>query len=218
MAYSVHKRRKRQEVAAFGAILLIFALIGILSIGYIGFTYVTRVFNSGSNEHAEFTRIEEFLTPIVMTNPEPFANPADLPHETRLKISVWFAMNYDVGFLDEIDFDETGRMIIAEDLIRRSHLRLFGSGVAMPVMRSFSYGDDRFEYDVVAQIFRVPLIGLANVYFPRVTSLSRRNNNLYAVVDFIDDDGGEEIVASHTMTFTLTGPHGGEIIHSVSRN
>lgn len=222
MAYSVHKNRKRRGVAAFGAILLVFSFIGICSVGYLVFNHF---FGGPAGEEirnpAEIARVEAFLTPIVMTDPAPFSNPAALTNENRLKISVWFAMNYEVGFLDEIDFDEVGRMIIREDLVRRSHLRLFGTGAPAPVMQSFSYGDDVFEYDVVSQIFRVPLIGLANVYSPRISSLIRSGNNLYATVDFIDP-AHEEITqytpASHSMIFTLTGPRGNEVIQSVSRN
>ena len=170
-----------------GAVLLTLALLG--------------AFN-GKVTDADRAGCLAALTPAVLFDPAPFGDISQADEAFLLSAAVWQALS--AG--EEPAGDGAGKLLVTGDAVRAAAAALFGPDCAPNCFTVMQQGVV-FEYDLVEDVYRIPVTGQIGLYEPRLESLSRKKEFFTARVaylsldDFVEEN--ETRPAVKTVTYTL---------------
>ncbi len=196
-------------VAMLGAVVLLFSVIGLASVIIFGVKSAVGFFSDKRQEEAE--RLQQLIAPLVMCDPAPFENVSALDNESLVRTCVWVALTQQA---DDLKTDDAGRLILPGQAVTASCESLFGTQVS-PALCSFSDDGVEFEYDIIGDMYHIPITGLGNAYEPRITDIEKKKDTLILTVDYIKEDYYGSGEKSKTMKYILSGDSGKEKIVSV---
>ena len=174
----VRRRRKHRWAFPLGLLLVVLALVGI---GTILFFCVQGVRNL-ANHTDEYGEYQEFLTPIVMFDPDSFDDLTQAKPSQLLDCAVWALLTGDME--PDQYYSDSGSLIIPQADVEKAFVRLFGTEVK-PVHQTVEGYGYQFAYDAAAGTYTVPLTGLEPIYTPQVESVRKKGGTITVVVAYV---------------------------------
>lgn len=160
------KRMGRRKYAApIGGVFVLLAATGLFAMVFWTIGATGRLLDNSP----EMERIENIVRPVIMWDPPPFENPADLNPILLLQFSIWAAL------MDEntsYPFNENQEMEVPATDLDVAAARLFGPGIILE-HQTFGEYEQSFYFDTVRQIYHVPATVQLFLYSPRVMSIER---------------------------------------------
>ncbi len=207
MKNNVHAKAKhrRQNIAVFGAITIIFAIIGLVSTTIFTVNFVRSIFS----DEERLEHFENIILPLVILDPPPFDSVENLDMSIQIQASIWSTLLNEnrIKYEDEA----TGVLTIPIVDIDSYAKKMFGPET---VLVHQSVGDIllSYTYDEELQAYIVPVMGKVQLYTPRVESYTQDGDIYTLTVGYIPPGGvwelneeGErtEITADKNMTYIL---------------
>jgi len=176
------KKRKRRYAAPIGGLFFVLAFIGVATLVFSSISLTTRVLDNAR----EKTKIEDIIRPVLMFDPVPFENPADIDSTQILYFCMWHALmdpkktNY--------SFNETQEMIIPASDLDAAAATLFGSDVVLQ-HKTFGEFETVYYYDRNRHRYQVPINAMLYVYSPRVEEIEQSGGYYHVRVGYIPPSG-----------------------------
>ena len=173
--------KRRRYAAPIGGAFILLALVGLTAVVLLSINLTGRILDNQD----ELARLENLVRPVVMWDPPPFENPADLNPNTLLFFSMWAALldesaNYSAN-------EDTGVTVPASDLDVMA-TRLFGPDVALG-HRTFGEYEQTYFFDTDRQVYHVPVNVQLFLYSPRVSAIERSGDFYEVRVGYIPPRG-----------------------------
>lgn len=178
----VSEATKKRNTIITGAVVLGFALIGVVTVISLIISLIASAFDN-SEEKAKF---QQFIKPVVMVDPVAFASPNEADEHALLMSSMWNLL-MKVGEDTAYPEDEYGMMTIPSSDLDVSAANLFGSDVKLS-HQSFMNNSITFEYNEETLSYVVPPMGYTMQYEPRVDKIKRRGKTYTLTVAYINSN------------------------------
>ncbi len=201
-----------------GAIILIFALLGIILVAYNGISYIIKTTDSGS----DYAVYNEYLTPVVAVDIDSFDDIASADTEQLLNASIWLILSAE-STPDTYSYSG-GYMLIPAADVESAYMSLFGPETASSIVHATiqSY-NCTFEYDSTASVYKIPVTAISPVYTPSVTDAKQSGSSIILTVNYLaseswDKDDEGNFVAPEpdkVMRITLKELQGNYYINSI---
>ena len=172
------RNRKYRYAVPIGGLFVAFAVLGVVAVIVFSF----RLTNTVLDNSAEKKRFEDIIRPVVMFNPTPFENPADIAPESLLQYCMWATLLGEKR--DTYHYSETGELIIPASDLNVSAARMFGDEITLE-HKSFGDYETYYYYDEENAVYNVPLAVLASVYTPSVESIDKDGEFYKLTVGFV---------------------------------
>lgn len=163
-----------------GAVLLVFAVIGIISVLGYAIKHI-RSFTEGESKQSEFA---DAVYPAVIMDIEAFQNGSELSSQQVITASVWKLI-----MSGEIDkYEQTFDIISVPAVdIEAEAVKLFDTEFSELEHQTVGLGEIKFYYNEDTQTYNIPSKPLLFSYKPKVTALSR-DGDIYTVeVEYIQE-------------------------------
>ena len=171
-------RGKHRYATLVGAIFIIFAIIGIITVTVFTFNLTGRIFDNSSQKE-EF---ESFLLPVVMLDPPPFEKPENLDELFLLQSSMWSTLlTKDRSAYAKDDF---GYLLVPSSDIEASALALYGPDVKLN-HQTFGDFEVSYLYDEELKVYHVPMVGQSATYTPKVTKIEEKGDYYVLTVGYV---------------------------------
>ncbi len=201
-----------------GAVILIFAILGVVLVFYNSISYIVKTVDSGS-ENAVYN---EYLTPVAAVDIDPFDDITAADMEQLLNASIWLILSEE-STPDTYDYSG-GYMLIPSADVESAYMSLFGPETAGNIKHKSVQGYNcTFEYDSTAAVYKIPVTAISPVYTPAVTDVKESGASLILTVNYLaseswDKDDEGNFVAPEpdkVMRITLKELQGYYYINSV---
>ena len=172
------KSASRTKEAVIGAVLVIFALIGLIAV----VRHSAGLLSRFRKTHSQETAVERRLLPLVLMDIPDFDSPDELSDETFLTAAVWeMAVS---GKLAEYSENYGMCTVPQEDVIAAGNVLFDGN--RSPVCKTIGFtGDLRFYYDAEQSAYVLPCDPVLFTYIPSVAALTQTaDGNYTARVDY----------------------------------
>ena len=165
-----------------GAVIMVFALIGVIAVAVLGIRTITE----------KFTEYEQFLAPVVMNDPDPFDDVSKAEMTQLLDATVWSLMKSDID-PDKYEYAEgdTSGLIVPQADIEKQFKKLFGEDVK-PVHATVEGGTYTFTYDETKQAYIIPLTGVMPTFIPRVIAQDKKGDSIILTVGYISGNAWDQ--------------------------
>ena len=177
----VRRNKRRLYAAPIGGAFILLAFVGLATLVFGGIFFTNLVLdNQGDKE-----RLENIIRPVLMWDPPPFENVADINPVMMLNFSMWAAL------MDEnanYPLNENQEMEVPASDLDVAATRLFGPYVNL-AHRTFGEYEQSFYFDEVRRIYHVPATVQLMVYSPQVVSIERSGDLYYVLVGYVPPMG-----------------------------
>lgn len=174
---AISPAKRRRLASLVGAVFIIFAAIGIISVGTMGYKSVKGLFDNS----AEFERYERFISPVVMMDPAPFSVVENIEDDLLLQSSLWAALTGENR--GAYTYDENGLLLVPSSDVNVAAAKLFGPTVHV-IHRSFDDNDASYLFDPEISAYRVPSINKV-AYSPSISSIQKNGDDLVLTVGYV---------------------------------
>ena len=175
------RRKRRRYAAPIGGAFLLLALAGLAAVVIMSINLTDRLLDN----QREKERLEDIIRPVLMWDPPPFENPADVDPTQMLYFCMWAAL------MDEnanYGFDVNQEMQVPASDLDVAAATLFGPDVALE-HRTFGEYEQSYYYDPARQVYSVPVNVQLYLYSPQVEEIER-NGEFYDVrVGYVPPQG-----------------------------
>lgn len=134
-------------------------------------------------------RINAFLAPVMMQNPEPFASLSQVSGDMTLQASVWRAVTQNQANYKETD--EQGRMIVPAKDVETASRELFGSTYHLPSKQPPNASF--FVYDEPSDTYRVLPRSSVTSTVPQIKEVKKENGSIVVTVEFSSSSQGAAV-------------------------
>lgn len=218
---SGERKRKYPNAVSFllGAVILIFAVIGVVLIVWNSVSYIRKTTDTGSG----YSEYESFLTPIAAVDVDSFDDISDADPEQLLNAAIWVILS-NSSTPDTYEYSG-GYLLVPSRDVESAYTSLFGSDAASHITHQTVQGYNcTFEYNDTAMVYRIPITTVNPVYTPKVTGVEKNGATLTVTVSYlafeswrIDDSGNYASPApDKIMQITLRESGGVYYISSIS--
>ena len=210
---------RRRRIAPFvGTIFIVFALIGVFSVGMVCFNSIMELFDNSD----EVERFEGFISPVVMMDPAPFTSVENLEDDMLLQSSLWAALTGENR--GAYTYDENGLLLVPSSDVDVAAAKLYGPSVHI-IHRSFDDTDASYLFDPEISAYRVPSVNKV-AYSPAITNMQKVGESIVLTVGYvapgniwttepIDDSESNEPTPEKYMLYSLAKWEQGYYISSV---
>jgi len=179
----VQHKRAHKWAFPLGVILTALAVVGAVTLGRLAWGGIKQ-WRENPKEKLEF---EQFLSKIILHDPDPFDSVGAVPIGNipqLLDISIWAILwpGEDVarGLRDPND----GSVLIKQEMVDAEFTKIFGQPPAKHA--SIEGSDFGIFYDPAARVYRLPVTGTLEIYYPRVrTPIKRTGSAIELTVDYL---------------------------------
>jgi len=170
--------RKSKRVAIFGAIVLFFAIIGVIAtiVAATGLT-VSLVDNT-----AQKNRFKQAIFPLVLLDPPAFDSIEKLDSGTILNAAMWDFIIF--ADKDKYQLDDLNNMTVPAVDIEAHIVKLFGTDAAIE-HQEISQAELQIPYDMENKAYSVPYSASMASYVPEVQKISRSGDLFTLTVGYI---------------------------------
>jgi hypothetical protein len=214
-------RHKRKRTVTLGAVILLFAVLGISLVVFLIVKSAAGYVNSflGSDETASY--FDSYLEPVVMFDPDTFSNISKANPQWELETAIWAALDENEKNGRYASTSDGREILPIKDVA--SYLKKYFGGAVKPDYKTFSDGNFTYEFNKKEQCYYIPLTAVTNFYTPRVTKISRSFNTVTLTVQYIpgenwgEDSNGNvtQPAADKTMTIVLSGGRGDYMVKEI---
>lgn len=174
-------KKKRQgkyhNATVVGGIFAVLAIIGLITVIMVSVKATTQILDN-SKEKEKFSQI---ILPVLMFDPVPFENAADLDPLFLLQSSLWATLQEKK---DSYSYDDTGMMVVPATDVDVKCAQLFGDGVKLEHQ---TFGDFliSYVYDEQTEVYKVPTDAQVGVYTPEIEKISKKGDVYTLTVGYL---------------------------------
>ena len=169
--------RRRRAAPFIGATFILFALIGVFSVGMVCFNSIADLFDNSD----EAERFENFISPVVMMDPAPFTTVENIEDDLLLQSSLWAALTGENR--GAYTYDENGLLLVPSSDVNVAAAKLYGPTVHI-IHRSFDDTDASYLFDPEISAYRVPSVNKV-AYSPSITSMQKNGDIIVLNVGYV---------------------------------
>lgn len=190
-----HAKKKSPLNFIVGLIVFALALMGVISImSFVG----DKIHDSAVENRAEKTAVyEEFISPVIMNDPDTFDDITKANLEQLLSIAIWSVID-STADPEKYEYTDDG-MLMPEQEVESMFVSLFGSEVA-PVHCTVDGGEGlEFKYSEKKKCYIIPITGITPIYLPEISQVSEKDNTVVLTVgylasaDWVQDSDGNMV-------------------------
>lgn len=160
-----------------GIIVLLLALTGV---GYLATTVGTQVYRMVTDDSRE-RGYDEFLRPLVMQDPEPFASQEEADGQMVLSASLWKALEDNSA--SYTDYDDSGRTLVPLVDVSDACHALFGPDAQLQLTNLNT--DTFFTFDEETNMFHVTPYSTQSSFIPWTESIRTEDGNTVLRVGYV---------------------------------
>ena len=168
------RRGKHRWAAPIGGAYIILAIIGAIAVVF----GAGRLYETITDDSALLRQIERQIQPVMMFDPVPFADIADVDNNILVKTSVWSCLYSDKR--SGYSYDDNGMILIPVSDVDVAAANLYGPDVHL-THTSMEEDGISYTYDAENNVYRVPMMAQGGYYTPMVVSMERVEGDLYEV-------------------------------------
>lgn len=212
------RRKKNKYAFPIGVIAMLLAIIGAISVIKFGINTVKSI----TDNTAKKLEYEEFLTPVVMFDPDPFDDLTQAEVPQLVNSAVWALLKSDKG-TESYAYSDGGIIVPQEDIEKYFNL-LFGKEIDISSMHSsIDMSDYDITYDPALKSYVLPITGIDSAYAPKVYDINKQGSSVVLTVGYIgakawaQNENGEMTVPDpdKIMKITLRESSGEMYISSI---
>ncbi len=201
------KKQKYPDKIAFllGVIVLVFALIGIVSVVW----YIAGSINGTSEKSSEYAKYNSFLEPVVAVDPDAFDDISAAKEDQLINAALWSILSKDTT-PDTYSYSN-GYLLIPKDDVKSAYAALFGNQAANSIEHQTVQGYNTvFEFDSTAGVYKIPITTISPIYTPQVVDVEKSGTALLVTVEYLaaeswaKDDEGNMIAPEPDKTVKIT--------------
>ncbi len=167
-----------------GAVVLVFALIGVISV----VSFVAGKVQKVTDNTAKLHEYESFIYPVVMNDPDTFDDISKADQSSLIAISIWSLLQSGLD-ADKYDYSDRGILLPKAD-VEKEFSRLFGSDVKVR-HTSADGGGIEFEYSEKKGRYIIPITGITPLYTPSVLNAKEKSDSIILFVGYLSGDDWE---------------------------
>lgn len=182
MKKSGERKRKYPNPVSFllGAVILIFAVIGVVLIVWNSVSYIKKTTDKGSG----YGEYESFLTPIAAVDVDSFDDISDADPEQLLNAAIWVILS-NSSTPDTYEYSG-GCLLVPSRDVESAYTSLFGADASSHITHQTVQGYNcTFEYSDTAMVYRIPITTINPVYTPEVTEVKKTGTTLTVTVNYL---------------------------------
>lgn len=168
-----------------GTVVLIFALIGVVSV----VLFVAGKVSKTNNNAAKFKEYENFISPVVMNDPDTFDDVSKADQSQLIAISIWSILKSGLD-ADKYAYSDQGMLIPKKDVEEELH-RLFGPDVEVR-HTSADGGGIEFKYSEKKGRYIIPITGITPLYTPSVLGAREKSDSVTLSVGYLSGNDRKE--------------------------
>jgi hypothetical protein len=172
-------RRKRRYAVPIAGLFIGLAAFGVVTVVYLCFRLTGRVLDNST----EKLMFENLVRPLVMFDPAPFEQPADISPENLLMYSMWATLMSEKR--DTYTISETGELMVPASDLNVAAAKLFGPDVTLQ-HQSFGDYETNYTYEPPepegggGDFYSMPVTLQLNAYQPEVQEITKQGE-LYEI-------------------------------------
>lgn len=176
----VKKHKKRHSFAApLGFLFVALALVGFINLIFFGVHSAERLIDNSSKKE-EFS---DFILPVLMFDPIPFENPAELGDLALLRSSIWAAI---LDGTQKYTVSDSNMVSVPQSDVDVACAKLFGPDLQLK-HQSFEDYISVYSLDEATKSYLVP-VDASIMYTPRVEDISRSGDLYDLTVAYLAPD------------------------------
>ncbi len=183
--------KKKKAPFFIGLIVIIFAVIGVISVGI----FVKNAVQESVASENDYSNYTKYLTWVVGIDPDPFTDITKADFDDLLNIAVCSLLTDGVR-TDEYEVTEMGLVVPATD-VEQYFRRWFGNDVQIVHATVQGYGYE-FQYDSATHAYYVPLTGVVPPFSPRIEAVSKTGGLVTLKVGYVGTNS-IEVAADGTL-------------------
>lgn len=184
-------KKKNKLAFPIGIIAGILAVIGLISVINFSVDTIKKL----ADNTAEKKEYEEFLSPVVMFDPDPFDDltQADVPQ--LLNSAVWALLMSEEG-ADKYPYSEgeTFGIVVPQADIEQYFVSLFGTEIDIASLHaSIDMSEYDITYDAALKSYILPVTGIESAYTPKVYEIDKQGKSVILSVGYIGNEAWVQI-------------------------
>ncbi len=204
---ATRSKRARRRISAFiGAVAILFALVSavwILKTAVLGLNSI----GSTGEKKAEYT---QFISPVVINDPEPFENIENADNQMLLESAIWSALSSaDENSAYSYQYDDTGKIVLPAKEVEEAGRKLFGADVKLNMdVLSETDGSVLYYYDSIEDKFHITTGGIIGPS-ANITKIAQKSDYVSLIVGYcsqadMSSVSSDEVEAYKYMEFILS--------------
>lgn len=170
--------KKKKAPFFIGLIVIIFAIIGVVSVGM----YIKDAVSEKVTAQKDYSNYAKYLTWVVGIDPDPFTDITKADFDDLLNIAVCSLLTDQVK-TGEYDVTAQGMVVPGAD-VEQYFKKMFGNDVQIVHATVQGYGYE-FQYDAATHTYNVPLTGVVPPFSPRIESVSQTGGLVTLKVGYV---------------------------------
>lgn len=200
-------KRARRRISAFiGAVTILFVLVGaiwILKTAVIGLNSI----GSTSEKKVEYT---QFISPVVLTDPEPFESVEGANNQMLLESAIWSVLvSKDESSDHNYEYDDTGKIVLPAVEVEEAGKKLFGNDIKLNMdVLSETDGNVLYYYDSIEDKFHITTGGIIGPS-AGITKIAQKSDYVSLIVGYysqadMNSASSDEVEAYKYMEYVLS--------------
>ena len=150
MSTNTAAKEKKKWAFPLGIVIVVLAVIGLVTV----IIFAVRGIGSLTDNSDKFEKYEQFLSPVIMNDPDPFDDVSGAQMSQLIDASIWSLMKSDID-IDQYEYAEgdVSGVIVPQKDVEKQFAKLFGTDVK-PVHCTVDGGTYTFTYDEEAGLYR----------------------------------------------------------------
>jgi len=170
--------KKKKAPFFIGLTVLIFAIIGVVSVGI----FIKDKISQQVTAENDYSAYAKYLTWVVGIDPDPFTDITKADFDDLLNIAVCSLLTDQVK-TGEYDVTEQGMVVPGKD-VEQYFKTMFGNDVQIVHATVQGYGYE-FQYDATTGNYNVPLTGVVPPFTPRIEAVSKTGGLVTLKVGYV---------------------------------
>lgn len=213
-------KKRSMPKTLLGLSVIVLAIVGVVSIASSFVSDISQRSREKSRER--FSVYEEFLSTVIMNDPDTFDDITQANKSQLISIAVWSLIEKNPE-PDTYDYVDTG-ILVPKTEVEKEFSQIFGSDVKYKHSTVDGGEGIEFRYSESKKGYIIPITGITPIYVPRVLEAKERESAIILKVgylassEWIQDENGNmtEPEPSKIMEITLSkNSEGGFFVRSL---
>lgn len=176
-----HAKKKSPLNFIVGFVVFALALTGVISIaGFLGGRVQTSV---AENKAEKMAFYEEFISPVIMNDPDTFDDITKANAQQLLSIAIWSVIDKSAD-PEKYEYTDDG-MLMPQKEVEKMFRSLFGDEVKLTHCTVDGGEGVEFKYSEKKKCYVIPITGITPIYLPDVTEAEEKNNAVILTVGYL---------------------------------
>ena len=126
MSTNTSAQEKKKWAFPLGIVIVVLAVIGLVTV----IIFAVRGIGSLTDNSDKFEKYEQFLSPVIMNDPDPFDDVSGAQMSQLIDASIWSLMKSDID-IDQYEYAEgdVSGVIVPQKDVEKQFAKLFGTEI-----------------------------------------------------------------------------------------